>query len=307
MDELAFPKITIITPSYNQGDFIEETILSVIKQDYPNIEYIVTDGGSTDKTVDILRKYDDRISYWVSEPDKGQADAINKGLKKATGDIIAFINSDDYYEPGTFKFVAEEYKKGHHWIIGSVRNFRVETGESYIIQQKTNNQVFDWLLRVNENHQPGNFWSRKVLEQVGYMDEKLHYSFDWEYWVRFVVNKFEPVVHNDQVLANFRLHNDSKTVKYWRNFNQEFIEIINRYKLNLSLSEIKMADKEIRKLLVNEKIKFGRIESINGKFGNSISYFKEAYKISPAVIFSPNFLFEFFKAILYMPLRNKLG
>jgi glycosyltransferase involved in cell wall biosynthesis len=302
-----YPKITIITPSYNQGDFIEETILSVINQDYPNKEYIIIDGGSSDKTVEVIKKYADKITYWVSEPDNGQPDAINKGLRKATGDIIAFINSDDYYEPGVFNFVAEQYKKGCEWIIGAVRNFRVETGESYTVLQKTNGNLIDWLVRNNQNHQPGNFWSKKIFQQAGLMDESLHYSFDWDYWLKFIVKGNTPVVFNDKIVAHFRLHNESKTVKHWRKFNQEYIYLINKYKVNLPAAEIKKADKEVKDLLLKEKIVFGRIESINGRFKESASYFKEALRISPLVVLNPRFLFEFFKAVAYMPLRRKLG
>src|SRR5688500_3818909 len=94
------PKISIITPTYNQGHFIEQTIQSVIEQDYPNLEYIIIDGGSTDDTLSVIKKYEKYISYWISEKDKGQSEAINKGFKKATGDVVNWLNSDDYYEPG---------------------------------------------------------------------------------------------------------------------------------------------------------------------------------------------------------------
>ena len=98
---MEYPKITVVTPSYNQGQFIEATIQSVIGQQYPNLEYIVCDGGSTDETVEILKKYTDKITWWCSEKDKGQSDAINKGMRKATGDIVCWINSDDVLLPGT--------------------------------------------------------------------------------------------------------------------------------------------------------------------------------------------------------------
>src|SRR5215204_5758135 len=105
------PKISIVTPSYNQAEFIEETILSVINQNYPNLEYIVIDGGSTDGSVEIIKKYEQYFSYWVSEPDKGHADALNKGFAKATGEVMAWINSDDKYFPWTFATVAEVYSQ----------------------------------------------------------------------------------------------------------------------------------------------------------------------------------------------------
>ena len=105
----SFPKISIITPSYNQGQYIEQTILSVIGQGYPNLEYIIIDGGSTDNTVEIIKKYSDKISYWISEPDKGQSDALIKGLEKCTGDIFNWINSDDYFEENSFFNIAQYF------------------------------------------------------------------------------------------------------------------------------------------------------------------------------------------------------
>ncbi len=104
-----FPRITIVTPSYNQGQYIEETILSVINQDYPNLEYIIIDGGSSDNTVEIIKKYSDRITYWISEKDNGQAHAINKGFRKATGDILNWLNSDDQLQPGALKIIAQRF------------------------------------------------------------------------------------------------------------------------------------------------------------------------------------------------------
>ena len=108
------PKISIVTPSFNQGQFIEETIRSVLDQDYPNLEYLVIDGGSTDQTIDIIRKYETQLSYWESEKDRGQVHAINKGLARATGDIFAYINSDDIYLPGTFATVAKYFDEHAH-------------------------------------------------------------------------------------------------------------------------------------------------------------------------------------------------
>jgi glycosyltransferase involved in cell wall biosynthesis len=104
-----YPKISIVTPSFNQGRFIEKTILSVIEQDYPNLEYIIIDGGSTDESVEVIKKYDQHLAYWVSEPDRGQSHAINKGFERATGEIFGWLNSDDWYHPGALKAVAEAF------------------------------------------------------------------------------------------------------------------------------------------------------------------------------------------------------
>ena len=103
-----YPKISVITPSYNQGIYIEETIQSVLNQNYPNLEYIIIDGGSSDSTVEVIKKYESKIDFWVSEKDKGQADAINRGFAKATGDILCWLNSDDYFFPDTLKYVASQ-------------------------------------------------------------------------------------------------------------------------------------------------------------------------------------------------------
>ena len=115
-----WPRISIVTPSYNQGQFIEETIRSVLQQGYPNLEYIIIDGGSTDNSVEIIKKYEEYLTYWVSEPDDGQYDAINKGFSRATGEIMAWLNSDDMYVPWTFKTVAEIFDKFEfvNWITG---------------------------------------------------------------------------------------------------------------------------------------------------------------------------------------------
>ena len=119
------PKISIVTPSFNQGRFLEETILSVLNQRYPNLEYIVIDGGSTDESVDIIRRYENRLAYWISERDNGQVPAINKGLEQATGDIFAFINSDDVYLPGAFAAVAEYFENYPEceWVCGDTMMF----------------------------------------------------------------------------------------------------------------------------------------------------------------------------------------
>src|SRR5215211_7462751 len=116
------PKLTIITPSFNQGRFIEQTIRSVLDQGYDNLEYLIVDGGSTDETLEVLRRYEDRLAWWVSEPDEGQTDALNKGLRRATGDYVAYINSDDYYLPGAFAQAIEQLERSNaRWAAGRAR------------------------------------------------------------------------------------------------------------------------------------------------------------------------------------------
>lgn len=119
-----YPKISIVTPNYNKGSFLENTIKSVLSQNYPNLEYIIIDGGSTDNSIDIIKKYQDKISYWISEPDKGMYDAIRKGFSYATGEILAWIGSDDMYHPNCFNIIADIFKNDKvSWLVGATTHF----------------------------------------------------------------------------------------------------------------------------------------------------------------------------------------
>ncbi|BAT55545.1 family 2 glycosyl transferase [Nostoc sp. NIES-3756] len=192
-DAYQYPRISIITPSYNQGNFIEETIRSVIQQGYPNLEYIIIDGGSTDNTVEIIKQYEQWITYWVSEPDNGQTHAINKGLAKATGEIIAYLNSDDYYLPGTLFKVAEHFRQfpDTDLLHGRCRYVN-EEGEKIGEQFgniKTLEEILDlWGVwwRKRQFVQPEVFWTRKITEKVGFFKEELNYVMDYDYWCRII-------------------------------------------------------------------------------------------------------------------------
>lgn len=185
------PRISIITPSYNQGNFIEETIRSIISQKYENFEYFIIDGGSTDNTLEIIRKYESHIAYWVSEPDHGQTHAINKGLARATGDIIAYINSDDYYLPETFHKVADYFHKNPETDLLHGRCRYVDINGNKIGEHfgdiETFEEILDlWNVWWNRRQfvQPEVFWSRRLFEKVGFFNESLHYVMDYEYWLR---------------------------------------------------------------------------------------------------------------------------
>src|SRR5579864_2747619 len=126
---MEYPPITVVTPSLNQAEFLEETIRSVLDQNYPNLEYIICDGGSSDNSVEIIKRYQDRLAWWVSEKDQGQSNAINKGFSKASGDLLGYINSDDTLAPGALMAAAEAYRQGHEWITGWVMYLEPEGGE----------------------------------------------------------------------------------------------------------------------------------------------------------------------------------
>ena len=212
---MPLPPISIITPSYNQADFIETTILSVLEQDYPALEYLVMDGGSTDGTLDILRKYEDRLT-WMSEPDHGQGHAINKGLARASGEVVAFLNSDDVYAPGALLAVGEYFAQHPeaHWLTG--RCSLIDESGHEMRKSITAYKHF-WLafrsyrvLQVlNYISQPATFWRRELLEEVGGLDEDLRYTMDYAYWLR-VGDRYR--LHAlRQRLAGFRLYAASKS------------------------------------------------------------------------------------------------
>lgn len=208
-------KISIITPSYNHAHFIERTINSILDQNYPNLEYIVMDGGSKDGTVDILKKYGKKI-IWKSEKDKGQSDAINKGLKLATGDIVAFLNSDDTYEPGSLQRVADFFKHNPSimWAYGKCRIVNEHDQEirkpiTFYKNLLLKKYSYNKLLSENFISQPATFWRRKLHKEIGYIDEDEHYTMDYEFWLR--IGQKYPAGAIDAYLANFRMYDTSKS------------------------------------------------------------------------------------------------
>lgn len=213
---MAFPKISIITPSYNQGQFLEQTILSVLNQNYPNLEYIIIDGGSTDNSVEIIKRYEKHLTYWVSEKDRGQSHAINKGFKIATGDILGWINSDDYLANDALKYVADTLSDQYVWCVGLCQGVDSEGNylQSYLPDQIHSKD--DWVIRFSKGvtyslPQPSTFYKKSVLEKTGLLDEKLHYVFDHYFFFKIYDHFSEPIYLN-QILSFFRLHNASKTV-----------------------------------------------------------------------------------------------
>ena len=217
--------ISIITPSYNQGHFIEETIESVVLQNYPNLEYIIIDGGSKDNTLDVIKKYDSQITYWESKKDKGQSDAINKGLARATGDIVAWLNSDDMYTENALKRVAAIFTKYPEVdvVYGNVWQCYPDKTEKHI-NVKFNPKHF--LAGVNM-HQPSVFWRRRVHEEVGYIDESLYYTMDYDLWLRLFYNYKSH--KTESILSKFRCHVDAKTSNNPKGIYMDYRKCISRF------------------------------------------------------------------------------
>ena len=211
------PKISIITPSFNQGNYLEETILSVINQNYNNLEYIVIDGGSTDGSVEIIKKYASRINYWISEKDSGQSAAINKGFEKCTGEIVAWLNSDDCYLDGTLQKVVEYFSTGDHALLyGKTILFGDKRRE---IEKGLDDPVDVFLkcLAFVPFPQPSTFFKRLVLTEQGKLDETLHYGMDHDLFARVALNY--NILGVDDVFSKYRFHETSKS-----NFHLKFAE-----------------------------------------------------------------------------------
>jgi glycosyltransferase involved in cell wall biosynthesis len=181
-----WPRITVITPSYNQGEFIEETIKSILNQNYPNLEYFIVDGGSTDNTLEIIRRYEDRIDWWVSEPDRGQSHAINKGLGQATGEIINWINSDDVLFPGALSRIAAGYRQhaGEAALISGALARISQEGRILQISSPPSPRAISFKNLVMPLGQPSSFFTQKAIESVGYLREDLHAIMDVNLYYR---------------------------------------------------------------------------------------------------------------------------
>ncbi|MBC8488190.1 MAG: glycosyltransferase [Bacteroidetes bacterium] len=206
-------KVSIITPSYNQAEYLEQTILSVIKQDYENIEYIIMDGGSTDNSVNIIKKYKSKIIYWESKSDNGQCHAINKGLKISTGEIIGWLNSDDYYKPGAISKVIKVFNNNPdvQIVIGGCEIIDVN-GLVKNIKTKLGISVHKLLVTGIVPGQPSVFFKKNVVDNIGYLREDLHLVMDWEYWIRMGASFSENQVQIiDDILSVAREYPGNKT------------------------------------------------------------------------------------------------
>ena len=230
----SFPKISIVTPSFNQVQFIEETILSVINQNYPNLEYIIIDGGSTDGSVEIIKKYEKHLTYWVSEPDNGHGHALNKGFARSTGEIMAWINSDDKYYPYTFSAVADIFNtfSDINWIQGKNswidKSGRLEDVRfSFIIIYSFLFCDYKWI------QQESVFWRRSLWEKSGaFINENMELMVDGELWTRFFLS--DELWHLDLVISSFRSHEKNRSHTQIEKVYREMDEVINVMKTRLS-------------------------------------------------------------------------
>ena len=205
-----WPRITIITPSFNQGEFIEDTILSIINQHYPNLEYFIVDGGSRDNSVEIIKKYEEHIDWWVSEPDQGQSHAINKGLKRASGELINWINSDDLLFPGALEHIANAYltHKQPHLIAGA--NARLAE-DGRILKVTSPPSARAMAIRSLEIliGQQSTFFSKKALEMAGWLRDDLHAIMDYDFYYR-ILSRGGRFIRISEIIGAIRNHGRAK-------------------------------------------------------------------------------------------------
>lgn len=244
--EKNWPKISIVTPSYNQGVFLEKTIRSVLLQGYPNLEYFIIDGGSTDNSIEVIKKYEPWITKWVSEKDRGQSHAINKGFAEATGDLLGWLNSDDYFLPGALFKLAKAYLETPS--VGAVY------GQGHIVDERgaivhtpklvpvTRESLFGWCFG-NDFMQPSCLFTRKAWKEVGPLDERLNFALDVEYWIRIATRfEFKRII---DVLSVSLSHPKAKTTAMREKSHAELAFICMRY------GEEKYATRILNKILNN--------------------------------------------------------
>ncbi len=281
------PRISVVTPSFNQGQFLEETILSVLGQDYPNVEYRVMDGGSTDGSAEIIRRYADRLAFWTSQPDGGQADAINKGWADSTGEILAYLNADDRYTPGAVSAVARLFQQHPEVgiVYGSCTSNLPDKETKHLYQPPEFS--LKRLLLENFIPQPTVFIRRSVLDQVGFLDERLRYCLDYDLWLRCAVAGVQFRRLSGSALAHFRVWFGSKTSQDADGWVAERLLVLERAFSNQTAVGRIRIPKTYLEARSYVTVAYG--VSLSGDLKSARRFLGKAFQATPAVLRDPQF------------------
>ncbi|PXY44077.1 glycosyltransferase family 2 protein [Flavobacterium hydrophilum] len=285
-----YPKISIVTPNFNGGQYLEETIKSVLSQNYPDLEYIIIDGGSTDNSVDIIKKYESQLTYWVSEPDKGLYEAIQKGFDKSTGQIMAWINSDDVYHPKAFFTVAEIFNlEGVNWLQG-VPSTLDEMGRTIAVGKvKRWSKLNYYLGSFHWIQQESVFWRRSLWDMSGSkLDTEMKYASDLELWIRFF--RHEKLFVTNALLAGFRIRSKNQlSLDYKEAYFEEATDKIKNEVNDIISNEEREILKQIKKYnLIMRKLRFKLLQRIF----SSIFYRKTNKKKESMFGYPPMIIFD---------------
>jgi glycosyltransferase involved in cell wall biosynthesis len=298
MVETMLPWVTIVTPSYNQGDFLAATIRSVLEQDYSNIEYLVYDGGSTDNSLEIIQHYAERLDYWESKPDQGQAQAINKGLKRSKGQILGWLNSDDVLLPDAVSEAVKIFRREQDVDVVYGRLKRIDRNGKIVPTPTLPKDIVEFnkynVIGECVVNQPGSFWRRDILDRVGYLNEDLDYAFDYEYWVRILLagGGFKRL---NRPVAAFRLSPNSKTVGQTARAALEHLKIIEAFSSRSDLPEKlgiskNVIEKQARKgsALIKMYIFYGFMKE--KRWIEAFRWFALAHVSDPLILFNRRWL-----------------
>ena len=277
---LNIPTVSIVTPSFNQARFLEQTIRSVLEQDYPWLEYFVIDGGSTDSSVEIIKKYESKLAGWVSEKDKGQADAINKGLCQAHGEIVAWLNSDDYYLPGAIQRAVETFRQQPDagLVYGNVISVD-ENSKTFNLQTFKLLNLVD-LMSFQIISQPAVFIRRAVLEQAGPLDPSFHMLLDHHLWLRMA--RIAPMVYIPETLAAARYHAKAKNLTNTADFGREAFRIVDWME---SAPEFSSVFRQNKARILGGAHRLDAFYLLDGRqYGAALSAYGRAFRFNPPVV-----------------------